>query len=165
MDGPKFKVIIVGGSISGLSLAHCLHKAGIDSIVLEKRSEIAANEGASVAIMPNGGRILQQIGIFDTLGTLIEPTRVAHVRFPDGFQFSSPYPKTMREANVVNVDHQGSEGVIVYTQSGHSYQGDLLVGADGVHSQVRTLMWDVAERVQPGVITRDEKTGERRIVK
>lgn len=98
MAGPPFKVIIVGGSIAGLSLAHCLHKAGIDNIVLEKRSSIAADEGASVAIMPNGGQILEQLGLYDTVKNLVEPMHVAHVRFPDGYQFSNPYPKIMHDA-------------------------------------------------------------------
>lgn len=98
MDGHNFKVIIVGGSIAGLSLAHCLYKAGVENIVLEKRSEITTNEGASVAIMPNGAQILEQLGLYDTVENMVEPMHVAHVRFPDGFQFSSPYPKTMHEA-------------------------------------------------------------------
>jgi 2-polyprenyl-6-methoxyphenol hydroxylase-like FAD-dependent oxidoreductase len=97
----QFKVIIVGGSIAGLSLAHCLHKAGISSIILEKRSEIVAHEGASVAIMPNGGRILEQLGLYDAVEKIIEPMHVTHVRFPDGFHFSNPYPKAMNDAYVV----------------------------------------------------------------
>jgi glycine/D-amino acid oxidase-like deaminating enzyme len=53
MGGSQFKVIIVWESIAGLSLAHCLHKAGISSNILKKPSEIVAHEGASVAIMAN----------------------------------------------------------------------------------------------------------------
>lgn len=98
MNDSQFKVIIVGGSIAGLALAHCLHRAGITCIILEKRSIIAAHEGASVAIMPNGARILDQLGLYDAVEGTIEPMHSAHVRFPDGFHFSSPYPKSMHEA-------------------------------------------------------------------
>jgi 2-polyprenyl-6-methoxyphenol hydroxylase-like FAD-dependent oxidoreductase len=98
MDNSHFKVIVVGGSIAGLALAHCLHRAGIACIILEKRSKIAAHEGASVAIMPNGARILDQLGLYDAVERSIEPMHCAHVRFPDGFHFSSPYPKSMHEA-------------------------------------------------------------------
>lgn len=72
------------------------------------------------------------------------------------------YPEKSKihvNSNVVHVDHLGNDGVVVYTQSGHSYKGDLLVGADGVHSQVRTQMWAISDRMQPGWITRNEKTG------
>lgn len=65
--------------------------------------------------------------------------------------------------NVVHVDHLKNDGVVVYTQSGHSYKGALLVGADGVHSQVRTQMWGIADKVRPGLVTSDEKTGTHRI--
>jgi 2-polyprenyl-6-methoxyphenol hydroxylase-like FAD-dependent oxidoreductase len=101
MEDPRFRVIIVGGSIAGLSLAHCLYKAGIDCIVLEKRHEIAPQEGASVAILPNGGRILEQLGLYDAVERLTEPLDLSHVRFPDGFHFSSDYPSTLRERYVI----------------------------------------------------------------
>ncbi|KAJ6118338.1 FAD binding monooxygenase [Penicillium samsonianum] len=190
MDDSQFKVIIVGGSIAGLSLAHCLYKAGITCIILEKRSEIAAYEGASVAIMPNGGRILEQLGLYEAVERLIEPMHVAHVRFPDGFHFSSPYPKVMHEAfgfpmafisrqklleilyhsfpekskiyvdkTVNRIEYQNQNIVLVHTQDGRFYRGDLVVGADGVHSCVRTQMWHIADTLRPGMIPSDEKTG------
>lgn len=46
-----FRLIVVGGSIAGHILAHCLHRAGVDFIVLEKLDEIASQEGASVGAM------------------------------------------------------------------------------------------------------------------
>lgn len=94
---PPFKIIIVGGSVAGLTLAHCLHKAGIPCIVLEKRPEIAPREGASVAILPNGGRILDQLGLYGAVEELIKPKNYLNMRFPDGFQFSDPYPKIINE--------------------------------------------------------------------
>lgn len=39
-----FKIIIIGGSIAALMLAHCLDKASIDFVVLEKRKEVTAQE-------------------------------------------------------------------------------------------------------------------------
>lgn len=102
-DGSRFKVIIVGGSIAGLSLAHCLHKAGIKCIVLEKRSTISIQEGASIAVLPNGGRILEQLGLYDAVEELIEPMHIAQVRLPDGFQFSNSYPKTLHQTYVPTI--------------------------------------------------------------
>jgi FAD dependent monooxygenase len=56
---PGFRAIIVGGSIAGLTLAHCLDHAGIDYLVLEKRTGISDLAlGGAVGIMPNGARIL-----------------------------------------------------------------------------------------------------------
>ncbi|THC90198.1 hypothetical protein EYZ11_010342 [Aspergillus tanneri] len=97
MDNPKFKVIIVGGSIAGLTLAHGLARQGIDFIVLEKRPEVAPQEGASIGIMPNGGRILDQLGIFGAIEEQIEPLDIAHLYWPDGFFFGTKAPRIVNE--------------------------------------------------------------------
>jgi 2-polyprenyl-6-methoxyphenol hydroxylase-like FAD-dependent oxidoreductase len=58
-----FKVIIVGGGLSGLGLAHCLTKAGIDFIVLERSDLLVPKGGASMALWPNNVRLLDQLGL------------------------------------------------------------------------------------------------------
>lgn len=62
MEKTPCKVIIVGGSIAGLSLANMLERVGIDFIVLEAYPEIAPQVGASITIWPHFARILDQIG-------------------------------------------------------------------------------------------------------
>jgi 2-polyprenyl-6-methoxyphenol hydroxylase-like FAD-dependent oxidoreductase len=71
-DG-SFKVIIVGGSIAGLTLAHCLQRGGIDFVVLEAHDEIAPQVGASIGILPNRARVLDQLGLWNDVEDLIEP--------------------------------------------------------------------------------------------
>lgn len=99
----KFRVIIVGGSVAGLTLAHCLAKADIDHIVLEKRAEISPQEGAFIGIWPNGGRILDQLGLYDELESATAPIHKMHVRFPDGFVFSSLLPRDIQERCVRSI--------------------------------------------------------------
>lgn len=97
----RFRVIIVGGSIARLSLAHCLDRiGGIDYVVLERRSHIAPQVGASVGIMPNGARILDQLGLFDAVEMEIEPLDRSHIHYPDGFSFSSDFPTILRKEYV-----------------------------------------------------------------
>ncbi|KAJ5094293.1 hypothetical protein N7456_010154 [Penicillium angulare] len=62
MGSTDNKVIIVGGSIAGLSLALMLEKNGIDFLVLEGYSSIAPQVGASIGVLANGLRILDQLG-------------------------------------------------------------------------------------------------------
>jgi 2-polyprenyl-6-methoxyphenol hydroxylase-like FAD-dependent oxidoreductase len=100
MEKHQFRVIIVGGSIAGLTLAHCLSRAGIDYIILEKRAEVAPQEGASIGIMPNGAQILEQLGLYRTLEELVHPLEEAHVLYPDGFSYSTQYPRLLRERYV-----------------------------------------------------------------
>lgn len=67
------KVIIVGGSVAGLTLAHCLYRAGIDYVVLEAREDITPQLGASIGIFWNGARILDQLGIYDEIEKCTDP--------------------------------------------------------------------------------------------
>ena len=101
MDGDKkFKVIIVGGSIAGLTLAHCLDRAGIDYVVLEKHEDVAPELGASIGIMANGARILDQLGLYNEIESYIEPPNLSHACYPDGFRFSSHYPAILNSRYV-----------------------------------------------------------------
>lgn len=61
------RVIIVGGSVAGLTLAHALSRVGIDFVVLEGHHEIAPQIGSSIGILSHGARILDQIGVYDDI--------------------------------------------------------------------------------------------------
>ncbi len=69
-----FRVLIIGGGIGGLTLANSLQHAGIDYLVLEARNEIAPHVGASIALFANGGRILDQLGVYDDVTKFTELT-------------------------------------------------------------------------------------------
>ncbi|KAL4955526.1 hypothetical protein BDW69DRAFT_204441 [Aspergillus filifer] len=184
---PHFNVIIVGGSIAGLTLAHCLHRAGIDHIVLEKRPEIAPQEGASIGFWPTGGQILHQLGLWEDVAWGTEPLLRHNVRFPDGSGYSHGVLRTIYErfgygltfverqkllqvlydsypakenilVNRAVVEiRQMENGVLVITENGSIYQGSLVAGADGVHSRVRAEMWRMAASLDSGMITEVEK--------
>lgn len=68
-----FMVVIVGGSIAGLSLASMLQANNIDYVVLETYTDIAPQVGASIGLLPHGNRILDQLGALDRLMTLSIP--------------------------------------------------------------------------------------------
>ena len=68
---------IVGGGIAGLTLANYLEQAGIPYLLWEKGAEIVPAVGASVGMMPNGLRVLDQLGIIDEL----EKYRIEHDRW------------------------------------------------------------------------------------
>lgn len=97
----RFKVIIIGGSVTGLTLAHSLHKIGVDYIVLEKRDQVAPQEGAPTGILPNGARILDQLGLYDAIEKSTAPLGVSQIYYPDGFHFTSSYPRKMHEWSVL----------------------------------------------------------------
>ncbi|KAJ6007764.1 hypothetical protein N7540_011740 [Penicillium herquei] len=84
------KVIIVGGSVAGLSLALMLERNGIDFVVLEGYPDIAPQVGASIGIVPNGLRILDQLGCSDQVIAAAEyPVKKVEFRDSKGKPFWS----------------------------------------------------------------------------
>lgn len=50
-------------------------------------------------------------------------------------------------------------GVKVSTSNGETIEGDILVGADGVHSKVRQEMVRLADKMAPGTFSASEEAG------
>ncbi|KAK7706984.1 hypothetical protein SLS64_007192 [Diaporthe eres] len=127
----ELKVIIVGGSIAGLTLAHCLERLGISFEVLERNEDISPQLGASIGILPNGARILAQLGLFEAIEKEVEPMKTSRISYSDGFAFQSDFPASWLQT----------------TAAGQEYKAHLVVGADGVHSTVRSEMWKHAAKL------------------
>lgn len=54
--------------------------------------------------------------------------------------------------------NQLPDGVEVLLMDGTVERGDMVLGADGVRGTVRSMMWEHANRMEPGIITAQEKT-------
>ncbi|KAL2826679.1 hypothetical protein BDW59DRAFT_160871 [Aspergillus cavernicola] len=70
-----FNVLIIGGSITGLTLAAILERYGIQYTLLEKHDTVAPSLGASIGLLAHGSRVLEQLGCFAELlpfGTGVE---------------------------------------------------------------------------------------------
>ncbi len=59
------KIVIVGASVTGLSLANILERLGIDFVLLEAHEQIAPQLGASIAFWSQGLHILDQLDCFE----------------------------------------------------------------------------------------------------
>lgn len=51
-----------------------------------------------------------------------------------------------------------TNGVRALTQDGSVYEGDIVVGADGIHSAVRDEMWRLGKEQSPGYFPEDENS-------
>ena len=67
--------------------------------------------------------------------------------------------KVLCRKRITRVD-MFEDGVLVHCKDGSSYQGDIIVGADGVRSVVREEMWRIANIVSPGSFGWHQKTRE-----
>ncbi|KAH8659806.1 hypothetical protein BX600DRAFT_466782 [Xylariales sp. PMI_506] len=168
----RFRVIIVGASVAGLTLALALERAGIDYIVLEGGSVIAPQLGGSLGLHPHALNILDQLGVWESITRIITPIVAGRHFNKSGHCFSSSplhemihsslgypiaflerrqliqslYDALVKKSNVLTgkrakayMEHSENE-ITVLTEDGETYDGNLLVGADGVHSTVRNLM-------------------------
>lgn len=84
MAADRFRVIIVGGSVAGLTLAHSLASARIDFVLLEGRDNISPKLGATIVMMPNGTRVLDQLGLYQSMDDIMTEVIVHVTRRSDG---------------------------------------------------------------------------------
>ncbi|KAE8139749.1 hypothetical protein BDV38DRAFT_241112 [Aspergillus pseudotamarii] len=171
----SFRVLIVGGSITGLSLALMLEKNNIDFLVLEAYLDIAPQVGASLALQSIGLRILDQLGVCDELLEHAQGHTVQEsiYRSPNGEKMwrasnlsdemsdrhgypiafldrqtvlQTLYNKVQNKSKILTgkrvqtIDNSDPTMVNVITTDGSIYSGDIVVGADGIHSTVRQEM-------------------------
>jgi 2-polyprenyl-6-methoxyphenol hydroxylase-like FAD-dependent oxidoreductase len=159
------EVVIVGAGIGGLVTALELHRAGIAATVLEQ-GDGRSESGLGLNLLPHAVRVLADLDLLDgvtAVGVQTAGLTYAHrlgmpiVRRPCGLAAGFDLPQvschrghfhrllldTVRErlgpgavrtgARVTGVDPAGE----VTLASGESVRGDVVVGADGIHSAVR----------------------------
>jgi 2-polyprenyl-6-methoxyphenol hydroxylase-like FAD-dependent oxidoreductase len=83
----NFRAIIIGGSVTGQTLALAFEKGNIDYVLLEARPEMAPDEGASVGMAPNGFRILDQLGLLESISARSSPLEKSNYRAQNGHSF------------------------------------------------------------------------------
>lgn len=76
------QIVIIGAGIGGLTLALLLRRRGILAEVLEQSHELG-EVGAAVALYANGTRVLQHLGLGETLAQVSGRAYEAHLpRWP-----------------------------------------------------------------------------------
>jgi len=160
------RVLVVGAGAGGISIARGLLRDGHDVSVFEQRPAMQPGGGA-VTIWSNGATVLGQLGVdmngagqalstvrvvtstgrrlatLDVaamaarLGAPIRmvPRRVLLDRLLEGF----PAERIRCSVRAVGANTT-SDGVRVDFEDGSSVDGDLLIGADGLHSMVRDVV-------------------------
>ncbi|MBP2450492.1 FAD-dependent urate hydroxylase [Mycolicibacterium lutetiense] len=164
-QGP-LRILVVGAGVGGISIARGLLRDGHDVTVFEQRPEVRAGGGA-VTIWSNGESVLRQLGvemdgagqelatvrvvtstgrpmstldvaaIVNRMGAPVRmvPRRVLLGRLLEGF----PAERIRCRAQVVGVAGNGS-GMRVDFADGSCADGDLVIGADGLHSRLREIV-------------------------
>jgi salicylate hydroxylase len=160
------RIAIVGGGLGGLSAALFLRRAGIEDVVVFEQQPALQEIGAGIQIAPNAVRLLQRLGLGDALMDVAVPFEVAwefrrwedgRVLFEQRFgaegetRYGAHYIAVHRAdllhlladaipAGVVELGRHvaGVDGSAVVFDDGSRAAFDAVIGADGIHSVVRT---------------------------
>ncbi|KAF9973363.1 hypothetical protein BGZ73_003414 [Actinomortierella ambigua] len=165
MSSPRLRVIIVGGGIGGLSLANMLERTNIEYVVLERSTTIKAL-GSSLGLDASSLPVMEQLGLLDDFFEAGKPVRqfnfyddrqkkLGKVDFSamteiggypavilDRPSFYSillkklPRDKIFLGKRVLSII-QEEDKARVQCADGTSYEGDIVIGADGAYSAVR----------------------------
>lgn len=169
-------VLVVGGATAGAGAALFLARAGARVTLVERVADPQA-VGAGIGMAENGLAVLEALGLGAAIDACARP--VPEVRIVDGrgrvvFSPYGPPPRVLMlrrsELQKALLDAVGAEarierrfgaevtatdgegGVTVCTAAGEeSLRGDLVIGADGVHSRVRACGDHGAKESKPGI--------------
>lgn len=161
---PVTRVLIAGGGVAGTATALALHRAGIASIVYEAHASGGDDAGAFLTVMANGMAALDEIDaaqavidasypagaveLFDAAGNHLQHRAIEGVartlsratlyRVLQDLAVARGIP-VVHGKRLVDADTTG-HGVRARFADGDEAEGDILVGADGIHSPTRRLI-------------------------
>lgn len=165
---------IIGGGIGGVATAVALHRAGIDATVYERTPQLR-EVGAGMMLWPNATRVLKDLGLLERVAARSGPNQHFLVRTSTGTilmnialgQFEVPALCTRRSdlldallsalppgRVLLGHDFERFEprehAVGVHFGGGVSMEHDLVIGADGIRSRVRSQLLGVCEPIYRG---------------
>lgn len=169
------RVLISGGGIAGLTLAYWLQQYTIPAVVIERANEIR-HDGYAIDFLGTGYDVASRMGLIDRLAARQIPfERLVYVN-KDGKPITKLDAQLLRnvtdgrymglmhatleavlyealEGNVevrfgrwITAIEAGPDAVVVTFNDGTCESFDLLIGADGVHSRTRALLFGPEEQ-------------------
>ena len=179
MENARLHVVIVGGGIGGLFAANALIAHGLDVSVYEQAPALG-EVGAGVYITPNSVRQLERVGLgaaVEKWGARVGPkshyfrhdgTPIAPVQVTDASGWNACFGMHRADivdflaaalpAGVVHCGHraigfeQAGDAARVRFANGASAEADVVVGADGIHSELRPHVFPPSQPVFHGTV-------------
>ncbi|KAF9992438.1 hypothetical protein BGZ79_003081 [Entomortierella chlamydospora] len=168
-DVNSIKALIVGGGITGLSMAIMMHLAGMEFDILERSTGNEPAMGSAIALGPPVLRLFEQMDLLPQIersskavtGITImdgESRRLGRVEGVKEDRYGYPMRVMTREAlhsilmekippanlhrgKLVVKTLQNANGASCKCSDGSTYYGDIIIGADGAQSLTREKMF------------------------
>lgn len=172
----ELQVAIIGAGIGGLTAALALRARGIDVTVYEKAPE-SRELGAGVTIGENGARVYDSLGLRDSIAAIAgkvsgwsittwrgepltgwrapyhpEQTYPLHRAEFQKLLFDALPPGTVHLGRGCTTAVEDADGVRIEFTDGSHARADILVGADGIHSVVQSMVGAKSEPVSEGIM-------------
>lgn len=179
MMSEPLRIAVVGGGIGGLTAAIALEQAGLDVTVYEQASALG-EVGAGVGVAPNGLRMFDRLGLRSAVeavgavygegscyyradGELIGQmtnsdssgryrTLGLHRADLVGVLAEALGADRVRTGHRLSSFEQVGDEVALRFENGSEARADLLVGADGIHSLVRSAVTEPSAPTASGSI-------------
>ncbi len=169
------RVLISGGGIAGLTLAYWLQKSDISSVVIEQ-ANVIRRDGYAIDFFGTGYDVASRMGLIDRLKDQQVPFEALVYVNKDGKQIARLDSALIRKVTAgkymglmhatleevlyealegaaeirfgrwITTIEAGPDAVEVMFNDGTSESFDLLIGADGVHSATRALVFGPEEQ-------------------
>jgi 2-polyprenyl-6-methoxyphenol hydroxylase-like FAD-dependent oxidoreductase len=164
------RIAIIGGGIGGLTTALALRELGFEPEVFEQAPALL-EVGAAIAIWPNAMRVLERLNIAEQIvakAGVIEEIRwldqngllINHVSIPPAFAlhradlqstlFHALPRASIHLGDTLVTQTQRNDEVIATFANGESTEADFLIGADGIHSRVRSQFLNDGDPIYRG---------------
>ena len=164
------RIAIIGGGIGGLTVALALKEFGFEAEVYEQAPALL-DVGAAIALWPNAMRVIERLGLGEMIGA--HGGEMKEIRWLDrrGFLMNrvaisnavalhrADLQSTLLHAlpaSWIKLGHSlksyalRKDKVVASFGNGEEIETDFLVGADGIHSRVRSELIGDAEPIYRG---------------
>ena len=157
MIAPPFTALVIGGSVGGLAAAHELRSIGAEVTVFERSVDRTQPRGAGIVMQPEVESLLGRLGrSVPSVSVLLRERQQLH---RDGSLSRYDAPQWMTawdtlyaalrkplpegcyrlDSELASLRIAGDDVTATFT-AGHRAVGNIVVGADGVGSTVRSLL-------------------------